>query len=521
MKTITLLFLFLVNSLSVLCEANYVYHESSTNTIGTGSLKFLEVLTPSAGQPVKVGFKVEWQFYWNEARIYYTSDGTNPSGAFGTGTGSTQVLNATFDHNFGSPIVDAVTATIPGHPPGATIKYIVSAWHSGGGDEIFANGCGNSPNPFCSSETNTASTSTIFSYTVSSTHTPSIRINEFSQGASGAKEWVELVVGSSTPVNTTNCVLAKVNIAGWILDDNNGDFSPTNHFTGSGMATGHMRFKNEAPWNNLPIGAIIVIYNAADRDLNIPPDDPYDWVNNDCVYIVPSNHVSLEYCTTLPAASSCILKTDYAACTYVSTGTWANIGLANAGDAIQIRDQSFNLVHGLVYGRATSASGCTTTDPMVGNALAPIVSNTSMSAVAASFTGTTDIDYFNATKWTLVAAASATPGAANNSANQTYITDVLRGGCTCNRVLPLEDDMIVRPNINSLLDVKIKGHILSVNTKHKQTIHIYNSTGQLINTLINTNTQLDLLRYTNNGLNIIRVVVDDRMGSTFILKYVK
>ena len=78
----------------------------------------------------------------------------------------------------------------------------------------------------------------------------SIRINEFSQGTSGAKEWVELVVGSSTPINNSNCVLAKVNIAGWILDDNNGDFSPTNHFTGSGMATGHMRFKNQLPWNN-------------------------------------------------------------------------------------------------------------------------------------------------------------------------------------------------------------------------------------------------------------------------------
>jgi len=105
--------------------------------------------------------------------------------------------------------------------------------------------------------------------------------------------------------------LAEVNIEGWILDDNNGDFSPINHFKGSGMATGHMRFKNQLPWTDLPVGAIIVIYNAADRDINIPPDDPFDWVNNDCIYILPSNHASLEYCTTLPTAINCTTRTDY------------------------------------------------------------------------------------------------------------------------------------------------------------------------------------------------------------------
>jgi hypothetical protein len=350
----------------------------------------------------------------------------------------------------------------------------------------------------------------------------SIRINEFSQGTSGAKEWVELVVGSSTPINNSNCVMAKVNIAGWILDDNNGDFSPTNHFTGSGMATGHMRFKNEAPWNNLPIGAIIVIYNAADRDVNIPVDDPFDWVNNDCVYIVPSNHASIEYCTTLPTASNCTTRTDYAACTYVTTGNWNNVSLANAGDGIQIRNPSFGLVHGLVYGKSTSASGCTTAVDMVGNSLAPLISNTSMSLTAGSFIGTTDADYFDATKWLIVAANAATPGAYNNASNETYIIDVLRGGCTCNRILPLDNpNIIIRPNDNSLLDAKIVGNILTINTKYKQSIYIYNSVGQLTNTVVNTNNQLDLSKYISIGLNLIKVVVDDRKGSTFILKYIK
>lgn len=349
----------------------------------------------------------------------------------------------------------------------------------------------------------------------------SVRINEFSQGTSGAKEWVELVVGSSTAVNTTNCVLAKVSIAGWILDDNNGDFSPPNHFTGSGIASGHMRFRNVAPWNNLPIGAIIVIYNAADRDLNIPADDPFDWVNNDCVYIVPSNHSSIEYCTTLPIATNCTTRTDFGACSYVSTGNWNNVSLANAGDAIQIRNTSYGLVHGLVYGKTTSASGCTTTPDMVGNALAPIVSSVAMSTTAATFTGTTDADYFDATKWAIIAANAATPGAANNAVNQNYITNTLRGGCTCNRVLPLESSATITQNMNSPLKVEIIGHSLNINAKYKQNIYIYNSIGQLKTVVNSNNNRLDLSRYTSSGFNLIKVVVDDRARSIFILKYIK
>ncbi len=37
----------------------------------------------------------------------------------------------------------------------------------------------------------------------------------------------------------------------------------------------------------------------------------------------------------------------------------------------------------------------------------------------------------------------------------------------------------------------------------------------------NVGQQLDLSEYTNNGLNMIRVIVDDRRGSTFMLKYLK
>lgn len=164
-----LLFLSLLFSLSCFGEADYVYHEATTNTIGLTSLQFRDIMTPNRTQSVKIGFKIEFQFYWNQARIYYTTDGSNPSGSFGVGNGTTQVINATFDHNFGSPVVDAVFGFIPPQQPGTVVKYIVSAWFAGGGDEIFGNGCGNAPRTFCTSDNKLSSQATVFQYTVSTT----------------------------------------------------------------------------------------------------------------------------------------------------------------------------------------------------------------------------------------------------------------------------------------------------------------------------------------------------------------
>jgi len=210
-------------TLSCFAEANYVYHEASTNTIGTGTLKFRDVFTPDRTQSVKIGFKIEFQFFWNQARIYYTTDGSNPSGAFGVGLGTTQVLSAVFDHNFGSPVVDAVFATIPTQPAGTTVKYIVSAWDSGGGDEIFGNGCGNAPRTFCSTDNKLASNATIFSYTVLSYARKSFKANLPTpislNNANGS------LVSSTTCLNNPNTSNDLLTGAPLLTSGNNGYFN--------------------------------------------------------------------------------------------------------------------------------------------------------------------------------------------------------------------------------------------------------------------------------------------------------
>lgn len=152
---------------AVFAEANYVFHDQTNlEAPGCNGLAYRNPLTPQPGQATQIAFKIEWQGYWNQARIYYTTDGSTPSGSFGNGTGSTQVVNATYQcqHCSCGPSgvnVDVVQGTIPMQADGITIKYIVSAWHSDGGNEIFGNGCGNCPN-----ETDLSSEATVFQYTV-------------------------------------------------------------------------------------------------------------------------------------------------------------------------------------------------------------------------------------------------------------------------------------------------------------------------------------------------------------------
>jgi hypothetical protein len=270
----------------------------------------------------------------------------------------------------------------------------------------------------------------------------SLRINEFSQGLSGAgsgtQEWVELVVipGASGPVGPNNCGVFTLDISNWILDDNNGLFAPANSYSGSGIASGHIRFKNVAPWNRLPVGAIILIYNVLDKDAAITAADDLTDANMDCVYIVPSNSTSLEYNLSVPnAPGGCNSVTSTYSGPYSTSPPWSTIGLANTGDAIQIRDASGNLVHAVVYGKN---SGCTGSD-LVGNALSPFIGNANMISQFAYYNGNTIAGYLNAANWVrgTYGVDAPTPGAYNNATNQTLIESLIRGGCTCEKILDL------------------------------------------------------------------------------------
>ncbi|MFL6254247.1 MAG: lamin tail domain-containing protein [Pyrinomonadaceae bacterium] len=195
--------------------ANFVYHEQTANFVATPTCpsggtdsscgRYVENTdrSGSAGfqiyspETYSLHYKVEFQFFTNQVRVYYTTDGSNPSGSFGTGFGTTQVAVASYtctysDQTQGCQIVDVVTAGIPPQAAGTTVKYIVSAWHSGGGDEIFAN---SGACTGCFSCTNsTTGCATVFQYNVIAPPATPLIISEFRlRGPGGAgDEFVEI-----------------------------------------------------------------------------------------------------------------------------------------------------------------------------------------------------------------------------------------------------------------------------------------------------------------------------------------
>jgi MYXO-CTERM domain-containing protein len=154
--------------------ANYVYHEQTTNALqaptGTACGDYLPTTAPpTSSQTYPLEFKIEYQFYTDTAQVYFTTDGTAPGGSFGIATGTSTVLGGTYFCQLLDPLGtgmddDAVTATIPPAPAGTVVKYVVSAWHTGGGPEVFAN---SGTCPTCT-PCEDSSCATVFTYTVAS-----------------------------------------------------------------------------------------------------------------------------------------------------------------------------------------------------------------------------------------------------------------------------------------------------------------------------------------------------------------
>jgi hypothetical protein len=352
-----------------------------------------------------------------------------------------------------------------------------------------------------------------------------LRINEFSNGPSGSKEWIELLVAPTSPTaaSLSGCFTNSLNCSGWVIDDNDGIFSPSSNNFGSGFANGHLRFKNVAPWTRLPVGAIIIIYNNLDRDLSIPPDDPYDF-NNDCVYVLPANHISLESCTTAPAALSCSTKLSYSDCLTYGPGNWNTINAANAGDGLQLRDASFNLVHGVVYGR-TTLSSCGAAANMIGNSVAPLITTTNGANTFYAYNGLDLNGYYSSTNWVTGSAASATPGSFNNANNQIWIQDTIRKGCICDVTLNLKDEskQTIIPK-NNTLKYKVFGNQIIFHEDQNTNINIVliSVDGKILDR-VNTIFKGDYI-YKINNRNISMIIVNSISGygeySYYIIKHI-
>ena len=272
----------------------------------------------------------------------------------------------------------------------------------------------------------TGSSSAVFTITQTGTCGPTLPagliINEWSNGPAGSQEYYEFVVAGQCG--------ELVDIRGYILDDNNGTFTTPASYSGtaSGIAPGHFRFAFVAQWASIPVGSLILIYNANDPNTDLPADDPTD-ANNDSLYVVPHNNALFERCLSMPIAAA--PDSLYTPCTYTVSplSGWGALSLRNSGDAIQVRQPDGTYYQGVSYGGSEISGGPNNLKLFTGSG----------SAMAGWFSNG---DFFDISNWTSGAAnvTNQTAGLANNALNQAWLLE-MRDSQTENcpfTILPVE-----------------------------------------------------------------------------------
>ncbi|MGB3946523.1 MAG: PKD domain-containing protein [Bacteroidia bacterium] len=230
-------------------------------------------------------------------------------------------------------------------------------------------------------------------------------INEVSQGPSGSKEYVELLVVGTPTCSSIPCV----DIRGYYIDDNNGVYASG---SGTGIAQGCVRFKNTSFWSCIPIGTLIVIYNDSDANSSLPADD-LTMSDGNCRLIIPaSNCTLLESNTDEPSLSSSAFPSNG----FVTCGDWTTLAMANSDDSFQTRDAAGNALFSVSWGN--------------NNANSSIYFSGTSSTMVAYMSNTDDNNPNTQSNWTRVAASgNETPGAPNNAANAAWIAS-MNNGCT-------------------------------------------------------------------------------------------
>lgn len=349
----------------------------------------------------------------------------------GTNTAGTVTFTSTGTFNSGNTYTVQLSDAAGSFTSATTIGTLVSTANSGTINisipATTATGSGYLIRIISDNPTTTGSNSAAFTITQTGGCGPTLPasegliINEWSNGPSGNQEFYEFVVAGQCGT--------LVDIRGYILDDNNATFTNPADYdaTPSGIAPGHFRFTYDPQWASIPVGSLIVVYNANEPNPALPADDPTD-ANNDSLYVVPHNSTLFESCTTFPATTA--PDSTYSGCTYATallTG-WNPLSLRNSGDAIQVRQPDGTYYHGVSYGGSEMTGGPHSLKLFTGSG----------SGMCGWFN---DGDFFDIANWSSGSVSgNETPGLPNNATNYAWLLmmrDTVAATCPIT-VLPVE-----------------------------------------------------------------------------------
>ncbi|MFM2295680.1 MAG: hypothetical protein RLZZ350_2093 [Verrucomicrobiota bacterium] len=162
--------------------------------------------------------------YADNARIYFTTDGSTPVGSLGFASNTTQVVTMAFDHteNDASQAGNAMwwRGTVSNVAQFATLKYKIGLWHSANNEEKFA-------------DYNASTNNNVFSVTLGTVGDPALSINGLNGDYTTTHCFVDEVAGVTFPLtilfspntaNVTNVeIFSNVNRRDRATADANGD----------------------------------------------------------------------------------------------------------------------------------------------------------------------------------------------------------------------------------------------------------------------------------------------------------
>jgi len=225
-------------------------------------------------------------------------------------------------------------------------------------------------------------------------------INEISQGT-GAKEYVEFIVAGNPTCQTP---VPCADLRGVIIDDNNGNFATG---SGTGIAVGAVRFANNSFWSCIPQGTLIVVYNNSDKNPALPSDD-VSMTDGNCRLIIPINSNLFEGQSISPTSGNSNYPSSGS--WIIGAGDWNQVAMSNSNDSFQIQSglaANGSYTHAVSWGNNSTGS---------------IIYFASASGNVFSMTNSVDNNPMSQANWTQGAVGvNETPGAANNSANDSWI----------------------------------------------------------------------------------------------------